>query len=86
MALGWLKCSAAVCETEARIDRAWDVAKRMSRLGMDRSWQVGLTEREIYACLHFAVEMFQLASDSKRDMDTEYDAVYVALCAYRSRK
>ncbi len=86
MALGWLTRGAAVCEVSSHIDRAWNVAKRMSRLGMDRSWQAGLADREVYACLHFAAEAFQLASDGKRDMDTEYDAVYAALCAYRSRK
>ncbi len=86
MALGWLKRGAAVCEADARIDRAWDVAKRMSQFGMDRTWQAGLTEREMFACLHFAVEMLQLASDGKCDMDMEYDAVYAALCAYRSKK
>ncbi len=86
MALGWLKRGALVCEADARIDRAWDVAKRMSRLGMDRTWQAGLTDREVYACLHFAVEALQLASDGKRDMDAEYGAVYAALCAYRSMK
>ncbi len=85
-ALGWLKRGAAVCEADARIDRAWDVAQRMSQFGMDRTWQAGLTEREMFACLHFAVEMLQLASDGKCDMDMEYDAVYAALCAYRSRK
>ncbi len=86
MALGWLKRGAAVCEVSSRIDRAWDVARRMSRLGMDRSWQVGLIERGVYACLHFAAEALQLASDSKRDMDTEYDAVYAALYAYSQNK
>ncbi len=86
MALGWLKCGAAVCEANARIDRAWNMAKRMSRVGMDRTWQAGLTDREVYACLHFAAEALQLTSDGKRDMNAEYDAVHTALCAYRSRK
>ncbi len=86
MALGWLKRGAATHEAEARIDRAWDVAKRMSRLGKDRTWQSGLTDRFVFACLHFASETLQLTSDYGDDMDVEYDALYVALCAYRSGK
>ncbi len=86
MALGWLKRNVQALEAGARIDRAWDMTKRMSRLGMDRTWQRGLTEREVNACLHFAAEALQLASDGKHDIDAEYDAVYAALCAYRSRK
>ncbi len=81
-ALDRLKRGAATCDANERIDRAWDVARRMSALGMDRSWQRGLTEREAFACLHFVAEALQLASDGKRDMDVEHDAVYAALRTY----
>ncbi len=81
-ALDRLKHGAAVCEANSRVDRAWGVARRMSRLGMDRTWQAGLTDREVYACLRFAVEVLQLASDGERDMDAEYNAIYAALRAY----
>ncbi len=92
-ALSWLQRGTAARVTEdrvreagARIDRAWDVAKRMSRLGKDRTWQRGLTDRFVFACLHFAAEVLQLASDGKCDMNVEYDAVYAALSEYSKRK